>query len=115
RARQSGVPLVAVTGRGAGWPGALETVEREQAETYTVSYTGAIVVLARLAAELGATTVGVELDGLAARVRVAISDPGIEDIAEPERVLIYAGAGPSAVTAREAAIKVREAARVLSE
>jgi glucosamine--fructose-6-phosphate aminotransferase (isomerizing) len=106
---------VAITGRGAGWPDALETVEREQAETYTVSYTGAIVVLARLAAELGATAVGAELDGLAARVRVAIADPGIEDVTEPERALVFAGAGPSAVTAREAAIKAREAARILSE
>ena len=115
RARESGVPLVAITGRDAGRPGALETVEREQAETDTVSYTGAIVVLARLAAELGATAVGAELDGLAARMRVAIADPGIEDVTEPERALIFAGAGPSAVTAREAAIKAREAARVLSE
>jgi glucosamine--fructose-6-phosphate aminotransferase (isomerizing) len=115
RARSAGVPLVAITGRGVGWPEALETVEREQAETYTVSYTGAVVVLARLAAELGAAMVGEELDGLAARVRVAIADPGIDAITEPGRVLVYAGVGPGAVTAREAAIKAREAARVLSE
>jgi glucosamine--fructose-6-phosphate aminotransferase (isomerizing) len=115
RARDAGVPVLAVTGRSAGWPEAIETVEREQAETYTVSYTGAIVVLARLAAALGAALVGDELDGLAARVRVAIADPGIDEITEPERVLVWAGVGPSAVTAREAAIKSREAARVLSE
>jgi glucosamine--fructose-6-phosphate aminotransferase (isomerizing) len=93
----------------------VETVEREQAETYTVSYTGALVVLARLAAQLGADALGQELDGLAARVRVAIADPCIEDVMEPERVLVYAGVGPGAVTAREAAIKAREAARILSE
>ena len=45
----SGVPVVSITGTGAGWPEAITTVAPEESETYTVSYTAALAVLARLA------------------------------------------------------------------
>src|ERR1035441_187394 len=52
RAREAalaeGVPLVSITGQGRGWPEAIETVPPEESETYTVSYTSALAVLARL-------------------------------------------------------------------
>ena len=44
-----GVPVVSITGTGAGWPEAITTVAPEESETYTVSYTAALAVLARLA------------------------------------------------------------------
>ena len=106
---------MAITGRDAGWPDALETVEREQAEDRHRELHGGHRGARAGGGRAGRDHVGAELDGLAARMRVAIADPGIEDVTEPERALIFAGAGPSAVTAREAAIKAREAARVLSE
>jgi len=36
-------------------------------------------------------------------------------VPEPERLLVLAGAGPAAVTAREGALKLREAARLTAE
>ena len=48
-------------------------------------------------------------------VAAAIADPSIDAIAQPERLLVLVGAGPSAVTAREGALKVREASRFLAE
>ena len=48
-------------------------------------------------------------------VAAAIADPSTEAIAQPERLLVLVGAGPSAVTAREGALKVREASRFLAE
>ena len=43
-----------ITKRGSGFPDAIETVEKETSDTYTVSYTTAVLALAMLAKELGA-------------------------------------------------------------
>ena len=51
----SGVPVVSVTGTGPGWPEAIATVAPEESETYTVSYTAALAVLARLAHQVAGT------------------------------------------------------------
>ena len=48
-------------------------------------------------------------------VRNAIEAPGIDDVPTPERLLVIAGVGQAAITAREGALKVREAARQLAE
>jgi glucosamine--fructose-6-phosphate aminotransferase (isomerizing) len=48
-------------------------------------------------------------------VRAAIDATDTESIQVPERVLVIAGAGPAAFTAREGALKLREGARVLAE
>src|SRR6266571_5201588 len=52
-----------------------------------------------------------------AQVRHACADPGPDAaaVAMPARALAIAGCGPWAVTAREGALKIREAARMLAE
>jgi glutamine---fructose-6-phosphate transaminase (isomerizing) len=112
----AGVPLVSITGIGSGWPDAVETVDREQSETYTVSYCAALTVLAVLAQRLGAAHYEAEmLAATAAEVRTVIQIPGIDHIGLPARALAIIGAGPWAVTAREGALKIREASRTLAE
>jgi glucosamine--fructose-6-phosphate aminotransferase (isomerizing) len=112
----AGVKVIPITKRGGDMPDALQTVERETSQTYTVSYTTALLLLARLAATLGATAFDDEtLRRVPEAVRAAIASPGIDEVARPARLLVIAGEGPSAVTAREGALKSREAARVLAE
>ncbi|MEO6859571.1 MAG: hypothetical protein ABI323_13475 [Solirubrobacteraceae bacterium] len=108
--------LVSITGVGRDWPEAIQTVPAESSETYTVSYLAALVVLARLALELGPARFSAsELAGLPDRVRSAIARAEQFELVLPERVLVVVSAGPAAITAREGALKFREAARVLSE
>ena len=115
-ATRAGLPVVPVTRRGGSLPDAIETVEKETSHTYTVSYTAALVQLARLAHELGAEEFSVgALERVPAAVRAAIDDPRTEAISQPERLLVLTGEGPAAVTAREVALKVREAARFPAE
>jgi glucosamine--fructose-6-phosphate aminotransferase (isomerizing) len=116
QAFSAGLGPVMITKRGSAFPDAIETVDKETSETYTVSYTTAVLALALLAKELGAeslddATLGRVPDAVAA----AIADPMIDAIAQPERLLVFVGAGPSAVTAREGALKIREASRFLAE
>lgn len=111
-----GLDTVMITKRGTAFPRAIETVDAETSETYTVSYTGALVVLALIAQELGAETLSDDaLSFLPNAVQAAIDDPGAEGVPRPERLLVIAGAGSASITAREGALKVREAARVLAE
>jgi glucosamine--fructose-6-phosphate aminotransferase (isomerizing) len=111
-----GLDTVTVTKRGTDFPRAIETVEAETSETYTVSYTTALIALALIAQELGAESLSDgALGALPDAVRAAIADPGIGSIPRPDRALAITGAGPAAVTAREGALKLREAARVLAE
>ncbi|HEY5351268.1 MAG TPA: SIS domain-containing protein [Streptosporangiaceae bacterium] len=122
----SGVPVVSITGTGPGWPEAITTVAPEESETYTVSYTAALAVLARLAhlvARAGdGSGAGAQVDGsagdvlqAAAAIRVAYAAAGTEDVPVPARSLGIVGCGPWGVTAREAALKIREGARMLAE
>jgi glutamine---fructose-6-phosphate transaminase (isomerizing) len=115
-AQNAGLHVVTITRVGSGLPGTIETVERETSETYTVSYTATLLVLAMIAAELGAETPTSErLALLPGAVRNAIDAPGLDDCATPERLLVIAGSGPASVTAREGALKVREAGRLPAE
>ena len=115
-ATRAGLPVVPVTRRGGSLPDAIETVDKETSHTYTASYTAALVQLARLAHELGADTYTPDaLEQVPTAVRAAIEDPRTEAIAQPERLLVLTGEGPAAVTAREGALKVREAARFPAE
>jgi glutamine---fructose-6-phosphate transaminase (isomerizing) len=112
RALDIGAQTVSITGDGVGWPEAIETGPKERSETYTRSYTAALAVLALLAGELGA-------EGLGPEAVVDAAD-AIEGAEPPEvpvngRLIVYAGLGPFAVTAREGALKLREAARLLAE
>jgi glucosamine--fructose-6-phosphate aminotransferase (isomerizing) len=112
----AGLGPVMITKRGSGFPDAIETVEKETSDTYTVSYTTAVLAIALLAKELGAESLDdATLSRVPDAVAAAIADPSVDAIAQPERLLVFVGAGPSAVTAREGALKVREASRFLAE
>lgn len=112
---RAGGALVSITGRDKGWPEAVQTVPAERSETYTASYTAALLVLARLAVALATPAFGPDdLSELPGRVRAAAGAPP-ELPAMPERLVVLAGVGPAAVTAREGALKLREGARVLAE
>ena len=112
----AGLGLVMITKQGAGFPEAIETVAKESSETYTVSYTTALIALALLARELGAEALDeATLGRVPAAVTAALEDPAIDQIPRPERLTVLVGAGPGAVTAREGALKLREASRSLAE
>lgn len=116
KALSAEVPLVCITRSGAQWPEAIETVTKEGSQTYTLSYTATLVVLARIAGSLGAeafTPQQIELVGPS--VQQALERPGTDDIAQPPRALVIAGVCPASVTAREGALKAREAARLIAE
>jgi glucosamine--fructose-6-phosphate aminotransferase (isomerizing) len=115
-ATERGLAVLPVTRLGGEMPDAVETVTKETSHTYTVSYTAALLQLARLAHALGAdaydpTTLALVPDA----VRRALEDPGTQDLEEPARLLVFAGEGPASVTAREAALKAREASRFAAE
>ena len=115
-AMDAGLRVVAITRRGGRLPEALETVDQETSHTYTVSYTAVLLLLARIAHELGAETFAPEvLAGVPGAVAAAIEAPGTEGIGQPERLLVISGEGPASVTAREGALKVREASRFPAE
>jgi glucosamine--fructose-6-phosphate aminotransferase (isomerizing) len=102
--------VVHVTGIGAG--GDLETVTPETSYAYTASHTGALLRLAQVAAALGAALGDLAaLPDAVARVLDA-PNPVTEP---PERLLELMGAGPNAWTAQEGALKIREAAYVVTE
>jgi glucosamine--fructose-6-phosphate aminotransferase (isomerizing) len=112
----SGAEVVSITGIGGGWPEAIETVAMEQSQTYTVSLTAALMVLLRLAHELGAP--GLSADDLkvaVGRVRTVVDEMEVPAVELPNRLLVLVGSGAGAVSAREGALKLREAARVLAE
>jgi glucosamine--fructose-6-phosphate aminotransferase (isomerizing) len=108
----AGLGVLPVTRRGGGMPDALQTVDKETSHTYTVSYTAVLLLLARIAFELGADAIDREdLRRVPDAVRHALADPGIDVVAAPPRLLVLTGEGPASVTAREGALKVREASR----
>ena len=115
-ATRAGVPVVPITRRGGSLPDAIETVKKEISHTYTASYTAALLQLARLAHGLGANAYAPDvLERVPAAVRAAIDDPATDRIPQAERLLVLTGEGPASVTAREGALKVREAARLPAE
>ena len=112
----AGLDVITITRRGAGYPHMVETVEKETSETYTLSYTASVLALAMIAQQLGAESLTHEaLAAVPAAVSDALRDPGIDAIPTPQRLLVLSGAGPASTTAREGALKVREAARFLAE
>jgi len=114
RALDLGATTVSLTGAGVGWPEGIEICERERSETYTRSYTSALAVLALIAGELGAEGLGPEAVAAAAdATEVALAAP--DEFPQPPRLTVLAGLGPGAVTAREGALKLREAARLPAE
>ena len=77
----AGLDVVTVTRRGAGFPDSIETVPKESAETYTVSYTASLLVMALLAQQLGAQSFAPDtLRDLPDAVASAIDGPGIDAV-----------------------------------
>jgi glutamine---fructose-6-phosphate transaminase (isomerizing) len=114
RALDIGSNTVSLTAAGVGWPEAIETGARERSETYTRSYTSALAVLALIAGELGAEGLGPEAVVAAADATAsALEAP--DEFPQPARLTLLAGLGPAAVTAREGALKLREASRLPAE
>ena len=114
-AHEQDVPVIAITGQGAGLKGAIETVPMETSETYTISYLATLAVLVRLAAAAGVPDTGrAHLLAAADAVRTACDDStGIEILTAPRSVAVV-GSGLCEVTAREAALKLREASRQIA-
>ena len=111
-----GLRVLAITRQDSGLPHALETVPKERSHTYSVSYTAVLILLARLAAALGAEHISTDaLELVPKAVQEAIDSPGTDRLPIPARALVVFGEGPAAVTAREGALKVREASRFLAE
>lgn len=116
RALDAGVETISITADGVGWPEAIETGPKERSHTYTRSYTAALAVLALIAGELGADGLGPDAVVAAAdATEAALAEPGLDGLPEPARLLVLTGSGPGAVTAREGALKLREAARLAAE
>jgi glutamine---fructose-6-phosphate transaminase (isomerizing) len=114
-ALEAGARLVSITGHGRGWPESVETVPMERSETYTASYLASLLVLARLSVALRQAGFDErQLSELPARVHAAAEAPVVLE-GPPERLTVLAGVGPGAVTAREGALKLREAARLPAE
>jgi glutamine---fructose-6-phosphate transaminase (isomerizing) len=111
----AGVRLVSITAEGKGWPEAIEAAPPERSDTYTASYLAALLALARLTVALGGEEWSA--DDLAALPGL-VEGAGVEPLAveaPPRCLTVVFGAGPAAVTAREGALKLREASRVLAE
>jgi glucosamine--fructose-6-phosphate aminotransferase (isomerizing) len=111
----AGVRLLAITGEGKGWPEAIEASPPERSETYTASYLAALLALARVTLALGgAEWAAGELAALPGVVEGAGVEPLLVE-APSRRLTVLFGTGLAAVTAREGALKLREASRVLAE
>jgi glucosamine--fructose-6-phosphate aminotransferase (isomerizing) len=112
----AGLQTVTICREGAPFNDSIQTVEKETSETYTVSYTTALLALGMLASEMGADSISADKLALVpGSVRNALEAPGTEAIPVPGRILTIVGAGHAAVTAREGALKVREASRTPAE
>lgn len=111
RAVEAGAAVLPLTGQGAGWSGAIETVAKERSETYSVSVTAALFVLARLAEVLGAR---LAVGDVVPRVRAALAEETVT-VDPGARVVALAGSGPGGICAREGALKLREGAGVVAE
>ena len=115
-AMDAGLPVIPITRQDGGVPNAIQTVPKERSHTYTVSYTAVLLLLARLAGGLGAGSLTEDaIRRVPAAVREAIERSATDPIPIPPRLLLLFGEGPAAVTAREGALKVREASRFLAE
>ena len=115
-AKDAGIRVLAITRQGAELPDAVETVPKETSSTYTVSYTSVLLLLARIAHALGAESMSPDaIAKVPGAVSDAIADPGIDRIDAPKRLLVVLGEGPASVTAREGALKLREASRFPAE
>ena len=89
---------------------------KETSETYTVSYTTALLALGMLASAMGADTITADALALVPeRVRDALAASGTEEIPLPARRCRSSAPARPRSPPREGALKMREGARVLAE
>lgn len=130
RAREAGCRTALITGEGGSGVDTADvvfiTVAQEKSSAHTVSYTGAIAVLALLARSIGHHRTGRDTlpeallqDEIPAALRGAL---GTEEEAASlarehvgRRRIWLAGGGPSAVTAEETALKIKETSYLQAE
>jgi glutamine---fructose-6-phosphate transaminase (isomerizing) len=111
RARAAGVPTVVVSRHGN--PDAdLETVPAEVSSAFTASHLGALMRVAQLAEQLGASLGALHDVPEAVAHELAQGPVGVNP---PARLLEFAGVGVNAWTAAEGALKTRETALVATE
>ncbi len=110
RAQAVDAAVAHVTAVGAG--GDLETVSPETSYAYTASHTAALLRLAQVATALGAK-LG-DLGAVPGSVDRVLGRPA-PFVDAPDRLLELVGSGPNAWTAKEGALKVREASYVAAE
>lgn len=111
RARAAHVPTVVISKRGN--PGAdLETVPEEVSSAFTASHLAALMRMAQLAEQLGASLGALHDVPDAVAQELAQGPVGVNP---PRRLLEFAGVGINAWTAAEGALKTRETALVATE
>lgn len=131
RVRGTDARLVLVAGEGAGdkhpWiEDVLTTVPQEDSAAYTISYVGALAALASLAGRVGAIRTGHTLlddavltqtvpDALAVALNTEAAAREIAQATHTRRRIWLVGGGPSAITAPETALKIKEAAYLMAE
>ena len=130
RAREAGCRTALVTGEGGtvsvGADAVFRTVAQERSAAHTVSYTTAISILAHLAERVGRHRTGSGVPGegflrkeIPAALRAALGAEGeVERLAREHvgrRRIWLVGGGPSAVTAEEVALKIKETSYLQAE
>ncbi|PZT83817.1 hypothetical protein DNK56_06670 [Streptomyces sp. AC1-42W] len=117
-AAEAGATTIAITGDGAHAPLAdtlLRTCPQEKASTHTVSYVTALTLLARLvAAYLGdraeplTEALRTVPDALRRTLDLPLAPAAVDTLAEATAPVLVAGTGLDAITAAEAALKIKE-------
>src|ERR671910_1506163 len=130
RAREAGCRTALVTGEGGtvsvGADAVFRTVAQERSAAHTVSYTTAVSILAHLAERVGRHRTGSGVPGegflrkeIPAALRAALGAEGeVERVAREHvgrRRIWLVGGGPSAVTAEEVALKIKETSYLQAE
>lgn len=129
RARQAGCQMAIITGDAGAPEGSadavLRTVAQEESSAHTVSYTSAISVLAALAGRVGLCRTGEATlpEGLLHEIPNMLeatlqTEKEVEALARKHvgrRRIWLAGGGPSAVTAEEIALKIKESSYLQAE
>ncbi|HEX7324755.1 MAG TPA: hypothetical protein VF292_05320, partial [Rhodanobacteraceae bacterium] len=125
RAQQAGARTLAVSGDGAADPGGsvvLRTCADEKASAHTVSYLSALAVLGRLVAKMldtpAASRFNAALDAVPEAIAATLAQPAPMAVL-PRLVnkepLFLTGFGIDEITAREAALKLKEGAYLWAE
>jgi glutamine---fructose-6-phosphate transaminase (isomerizing) len=130
RARETDCTTALITGEGGSGEGSADalfrTVAQEKSSAHTVSYTGAVAVLALLAGRLGfhrtgSATVPDELllEAVPEAMRAGLgTEDEVAALAREHvgrRRIWLVGGGPSAVTAMETALKIKETSYLQAE